>query len=195
MIAGLLQVWNLTKTTSDYAGAMAHEREDATRRLYAGVMAVGGTLMELGGLALEKMGVRMFRNAPGLGSIKPATLMKVGGKALGIVGSIYVGIADFYRHKEEEQRGNQGLADLYYDSAILGSVALPIGILLLGKLGPLGWVVVFGLLVAFIIVTIRIEKEKDNKLQEWLSRCYFGAAPDKYPDAAFEQQQLELVFK
>jgi len=41
-----------------------------------------------------------------------------------------------------------------------------------------------------------IEKNKDNKLQEWLARCHFNMdATLRYLDFEFEQKQLELALK
>jgi hypothetical protein len=47
--------------------------------------------------------------------------------------------------------------------------------------------------VIWIGATLFIETSKDNKLQEWLSRCHFGVGADKYSDTDTQLQRYKLA--
>ena len=194
ILAGLLQVWNMTKTAADYSNAMSHEKPDAGRRFYAGCAAIAGTFTEQAGIALERLAPRMLKNAQGLWATRIPTALKVVGKGLGFVGAVVVGVADFLRGIEERRKGNSALAGLYFWSGALG-IGLGVLLLAMNFLGPIGWIIAACVCIAFIVVTVLIEKEKDNKIQEWLARCHFGLNVDKYATAAVEQKQLDLAFQ
>lgn len=194
ILAGLLQIWNMTKTAADYTNAMSHERPDAGRRFYAGCAAIGGTFTEQAGLALERLAPQMLKNAQGLWATGVPTALKVVGRGLGFVGAVAVGVADFFRSGEEEAKGNFGLAGLYFWSGVLG-IGLGFLLLVMNSIGPIGWIITACVCIAFIVVTVLIEKEKDNKIQEWLARCHFGLNADKYASAEVEQKQLDLALQ
>lgn len=194
ILAGLLQIWNMTKTAADYNNAMSHEMPDAGRRFYAGCAAIAGTFTELTGITLERLAPKVLKNAQGLWASRIPTALKVVGKGLGFVGAVVVGVADFLRGSEEYQKGNKGLAALYYLSSGLG-VVLGGLLLYMGSLGPVGWIIAACVCIAFIVVTVLIEKEKDNKIQEWLARCHFGMNADRYASAEMEQKHLDLAFQ
>ena len=46
-------------------------------------------------------------------------------------------------------------------------------------------------MIALLLVTLYIETNKDNPVQEWLSRCQFGLRSDKYLDTATHVQQYK----
>ena len=50
-----------------------------------------------------------------------------------------------------------------------------------------------GALQIWLGATLFIELSKDNKRQEWLSRCHFGTGADKYPDAQTHIEQYKLA--
>jgi hypothetical protein len=58
------------------------------------------------------------------------------------------------------------------------------------------WWVVVVVVAVFIIATL-IQMKKDNDLQEWLYRCWFGRAPksEKYLDLETEMTALQVVGK
>lgn len=77
-------------------------------------------------------------------------------------------------------------------SAILGSGAATLmffsSFIALSWAGPVAWLMI-GLLIA---VAVLIEFLKDNKIQEWLKRCWWGNGPDaKYSDIEAEMAQLK----
>ena len=194
ILAGLLQIYNMTKTAADYRNAMTHEATDAGWRFAAGCAALAGTFSEQTGIALERLAPKVLKNAQGLWATKIPTGLKVLGKGLGFVGAVVVGVMDFLRGREEEQKDNSALADLYYASSALGGF---LGILLLcmNLLGPIGWIVTACVCLAFIVVTVLIEEKKENGIQGWLARCCFGLNSERYATADVEQKQLELIFQ
>ena len=60
-------------------------------------------------------------------------------------------------------------------------------------LGMLGWWVIGIVFIAFLLVTFFIEANKDNKLQDWLSRCHFGLGSEKYDSAELQVEQYKLA--
>ena len=76
---------------------------------------------------------------------------------------------DFAKAWENKEQKNYSMATLYGGSAILG-LAITAGFFF-------AWAapIMIILVAAFVIVAILIELLKDNKLMEWLKRCYWGS--------------------
>jgi hypothetical protein len=200
ILTGLLQLANWTKLQTDWKDAMKQDKQDATVRLGAGITAIAGTMTELSGLVLEKLPRFVPRMGEGVRLLEmSANGLKVTGRTLGLVGAVVVAVMDGVRAVDEYKRGDYGMMELYVFSAVAGGAlgielyALAGGVIFMAT--PPGILLLVATLVAFIVITVAIEKNKDNKLQEWLSRCLWGSASDKYGDMVLEQQQLELAFK
>ena len=58
---------------------------------------------------------------------------------------------------------------------------------------PFGWLIVGLAVIALLLVTLYIETHKDNKVQEWLMRCHFGARTNKYATHTEEAEQFKLA--
>lgn len=195
ILSGLLQLANWTKLQNDWKEAMAQDKTDAAVRLGAGIAAIAGTMAEVSGHALQKLPEFFPRMGEGMRRlVGVGKALQFSGRILGLVGAVVVAVMDGVKGFEEYQRGEYGMMKLYFASAVTGTV---LGYLLFisASLGPVGIVVLVVTLIAFIVITVLIEKNKDNKLQEWLSRCLWGTAADKYNDIAFEEQQLAAAFK
>ncbi|MCD7099527.1 hypothetical protein [Stenotrophomonas sp. MMGLT7] len=69
------------------------------------------------------------------------------------------------------------------------------GVALLGGAAATGVGIVLVALVVVIAVFIGIFK--DNKLQDWMERCYFGKFParDRYSDSEKELKELDLALE
>lgn len=194
MLGGLLQAYNFTKLVADYQNAMSHEGREPLQRLAAGVMAISGTLVEAMGNGLQTVAGTRLRNAMGLGASTVPDTLKLWGRRLGFAAGAFVGVLDVMKGIEEGASGDRsGLSMYYFVSGGLG-FGISAAFYFSSLLGPIGWVVTIVALLALFVITAVIEKNKDNKLQEWLSRCYFGKGTDKYPDGETEQKQYELVF-
>ena len=90
--------------------------------------------------------------------------------------------------REEDAKGNSGIADLYYASAALGiTSAVMLGFF---AFNPFTLLVV----IAFCIVAYYLETRKDNAVQSWLGNCIFGkVGPTTYdltPDREMRDYQL-----
>jgi hypothetical protein len=190
---GIVQAINFTKLWKDYTEAMSHDKTEARNRLGAGVLAITGSFGEAAGLGLLKMQEAKLANAPGLKAARFPAALRFGGRVLGLGAGIFVATLDAMKAVDEKYKGDYGLAIAYATSATLGA-GLAITFFFASWLGPIGWFIVGIALLALLLVTLFIEKNKDNKLQEWLARCHFGSDADKYSDAETEQAQLKLAF-
>lgn len=182
IVGGLLQYAALTKLVEDDDKAMQHEARDAMWRLRAGVVALGGTLTELTGMAVQKVAVVVPKAARGLGFV--ANALKYAGQTAGMLGALVVAWFDWQKGDEAASEGQHGLKWIYRGSAALGvgaALALLFGAPILGTV----------LVVLLITITLLIEMIKDNKLHDWLERCYWGNGPgERYGSAEVELAEL-----
>lgn len=186
LITAVLQYEMMQSLIEDDVKAMAHQKNETSARMVAGVMAVGGTIAELTGQGIEKMAVRIPRFARGTAQTIGKWAGRIG-RGLGIGGALIMAWWDGESAFENYRGGNTGLAIAYGSSAVLGLAAT--GALLLGWTGV--GLILIGLLIG---VTIVIEHFKDNDVQEWLERCVWGKgdAP-KYATADDAMRELELA--
>ncbi len=197
VLGGMLMALNFTKLLDDVEKGMSHELGEAKAKLAAGKIAVGGFVAEQLGNQLEKLGEARLRNAMGrLGAATPRAL-QILGRFAGFGVGIFLGIWDVSKGFDERANGNpNGLANLYF---ISGTVGIGIAATMLGvsmgwiAIGPIGWAVLALAFVIWLGATLFIETTKDNKLQEWLSRCHFGLGSEKYPDVSTHIKQYELA--
>ena len=196
VLTGILMVWNYTKLLSDVENGMSHEKTEAIAKLMAGRVAIGGFVAEQLGNGLEKLGETRLRNMMGrVGAYVPRAL-QVLGRFAGFGVGMFLGLWDIGKGFEEDKKGNTGLSNAYFVSGAAGifvagaMFAVAMGWILLG---PIGWIVVAIGVLIWLLATLFIETNKDNSLQEWLSRCHFGNGTDKYPDTAAHVEQYKLA--
>jgi hypothetical protein len=120
------------------------------------------------------------------------------GKVVGIGAGLVMAGWDFIRGGQEIGEGNIGVGALYLGSAVGAAVA----ILAFSKLGA----AFFGaaatgvgivLVVLVIIIAVWIEIWKDNKIQDWLERCYYGKLYPAYynNNPALEMEELGVALR
>lgn len=192
---GALQMLNFTKLVSDYTGAMKQEQSEAQQRMWAGAASILGTFGEATGAGLEALGKVNLPNARGITMSKVPEALKFGGRWLGLLAGVFVAGLDLMQAAEAEAKGDFGLARAYFASAAFGA-GLAWAFFKAATLGPVAWFAV-GLVVLILLgVTWWIEKNKDNKIQEWLMRCHFGTKPpsEKYATQPEEAKELEAAF-
>ncbi|MGO1232350.1 MAG: hypothetical protein ACTMHG_01395 [Marinobacter sp.] len=197
VVAGILQCIALGKLADDLDNSMAHEENENQWRHRTGIAALAGTLAETVGKWSEKASQTGNRVALALERFVGKAL-RVVGKTLGIGTGVVMAVWDFRRGLQEFGEGNGWVGTLFIGSALGSSVAL---------VAFSGWgAVVFGstalatgvgivLVVLVIVVAILIEIFKDNKLQDWMERCYFGKFDklERYQSPEIELKELDLV--
>lgn len=192
-VIGLVQSYNIVKLVSDYQNQMKHEGNEPLARLATAGFAVLGSFGEASGLALQRMQeAGRLRNAMGLSLSKIGERLVTFGKRLGLITGLVVAGMDWMKADEEQSKGDVGLARAYRGVAVLGG-GLAVAFFYSFALGPVGWLIVGVALIALLVMTLWIEKNKDNKVQEWLARCHFGAKPE-YKTEAEHVKELERAF-
>jgi len=191
--SGIFQIIGMTKLVKDFTSAMSHEKWDAGARLFAGSLGLAGTFADGVSLILESMPARSI-SLGALGvreSTVLAKFLEVWGRRLGIAAAVVNGLWDAGKAIQEKLSGHNDMERLYIASALSGTGS---AIILCTKLLPcpawVGWL----LLGIFIGVNVWIDHKKNNRVKEWLKRCYWGIGPEQYPNLDFESHELELVF-
>lgn len=193
-VIGLVQAYNMVKLVDDYNNAMKHEGKEPLARLATAGFAILGSFGEAAGLTLQAMQeAGKLRNAPGRFSTAAPKMLVQAGRHLGLVTGLVVAGMDAMKAVDSDKQGDRGLAIAYGASAFLGGT-LAIAFFISGSIPFIGWIIVGLAVIALLVVTLWIEKNKDNPVQEWLRRCHWGTNPDKYKDHAEEAEQLKLAF-
>lgn len=188
LVTGLFQALSLAKLFSDEERSLKHDKQDAGGRLNAGIAAIVGTTTEAISYALAGRATSL-QFGQGLATMS-ATVLKWSGRAVGLVGGLYVAVLDVNKASEARRDGRKGLAVLYYSSAVVGA-SLSFALIATSWLTALA-VPIIGVLVLLLVgIGIWIEYLKDNPVQDWLERCPWGIrASERYADLATLQDQL-----
>ncbi|MDR5894400.1 T6SS effector BTH_I2691 family protein, partial [Halomonas mongoliensis] len=194
VVAGILQIIALGKLADDLANSLEHEKNENRWRYHAGIAGLVGLLSETVGRWSESASQAGSR----LGRFIERYLgrfLRFVGRGLGIgVGGV-MAIWDGVRGWKELKEGN-AVGWLYFAS--MGSML--IATLAFTKLGAM----IFGaastgvgiiLVVLVIVIAVLIEVFKDNKVQDWMERCYFGKfeEDERYQNPELEVHELELA--
>ena len=103
---------------------------------------------------------------------------------------------DGIRGWQEIQEGNGWVGALFITSGITSLVAMAaftkFGALIFGASATGVGII---LVVLVIAIAVLIEIFKDNKIQDWMERCYFGSfdKDERYHDPKRELSELELA--
>lgn len=193
LVTGIFQALSLTKLFADEEKSLKNDKQDALGRLHAGIAALAGTTSEAISHALAG-GALSLRFGQGF-TTSAATVLKWSGRAVGLVGGLFVAVLDVNKAAEARREGNKGLAILYYSSAAIGA-GLSVALFATQWLAALA-VPIIGVLVLLIVgIGIWIEYVKDNPVQDWLERCPWGVIEsERYPNLAILQDQLNKALK
>lgn len=93
----------------------------------------------------------------------------------------------------EHKKGDMGLFVGYTTVGLLGA-GLAIAFFISSSVPFIGWIVVGLAVISLFVLAAWIERNKDNKVQEWLKRCHFGTHADKYQTEAEEVAELKKAF-
>lgn len=196
-LTAIMQTVALGKLADDVDKSMIHERDENRWRMRAGVTALIGTTSELIESWAKNASIVGSRYARAI----PASLAKVlgfVGRGLGMGAGAIMAFWDGRRAIQEYQEGNKGVATLYWISAVLGLGAMfafsSWGGSIIGSFGIGLSATGVGVILVFIAIFIAvcIEFNKDDKLQDWLERSYFGKFAESERYGSFEKQMEEL---
>lgn len=195
VLSGILMLWNYTKLLEDVENGMSHEQAEAASKLMAGKIAIAGFVAEHMGNGLEKLGEARLKNMMGRASAYAPRALQWFGRFAGFGVGVFLGLWDLSKWWDERAKGDpSGIAGAYFVSGAAG-IGVATTMLFVGMgwvaLGPIGWVVLAIGVLIWLVAIFFVESNKDNKLQEWLSRCYFGAGSDKYPDITTHVDQYK----
>ncbi|NWO57138.1 hypothetical protein DEJ73_12835 [Chromohalobacter salexigens] len=195
VVAGILQCIALGKLADDLSNSMAHEKNENRWRYHTGITALAGTLAETVGKWSESASQAGSRLGQAIERYA-GRFMRFVGRGVGIGAGVVMAVWDGIRGWKEIQEGNGWVGALFLTSGITSFVAM----VAFTKLGAL----IFGasatgvgivLVVLVIAIAVLIEIFKDNKIQDWMERCYFGEfeKSERYHDPKRELSELELA--
>ena len=196
VVTGILQCIALGKLADDLANSMAHEENENRWRHHTGIAALAGTLAETVGKWSEKASQAGSRLGQAIERYVGRFLRFVG-RGIGIGTGIVMAIWDGIRGWQEIQEGNGWVGGLFFASGASSLIAMGMfagwfGTAVAG-LSTTGIGIV--LVVLVIAIAVLIEIFKDNKIQDWMERCYFGKfnKSDRYHEPKRELNELELA--
>ncbi len=184
--ASLLSSLALSQLYRDATTGMRHQRAESWVRFATTATASIAGAVEAAGTALDNMkdvSPRYARHTRLFG------LMKVGGKAVGVVAGVVLAIVDAIRSAQEFIDGNYAIGSVYLISAGAGFVltcAIIAGSVFIG-------VIAFAALVLASVLMLWLE---DTAGHEWLGRCLWGNLErDKYLDLEIEMKEYEVAMR
>ena len=184
--ASLLSSMALFQLYRDATTGMRHQRVESWTRFATTATASVAGAVEAAGTALDNMkdvSPRYARHTRLFG------LMKVGGKAVGVVAGVALAFVDAIRSVREFIDGNYAIGSAYLVSAGAGLVlawAIVASAVFIG-------VVAF---VALVLASVFILWLEDTAGHEWLSRCLWGSLErDKYLDLEVEMREYEIAMR
>lgn len=194
VITALVQLICFTKIVEDEEKSLAHEKADATARLYAGITAILASTADAVGSVVENRPLAGLRLGQGMAS-SYSKLWQIGGKIAGIGAGLCIAVLDGIKALDADAQNQVGLAWLYRGSAAIG-VCLTLALAFPAALGFAAIPVIGTLIVLAIVVALIIDQVKDNPIQDWMERCPWGILKEKrYADMATEQAELMKALK
>jgi hypothetical protein len=140
-------------------------------------------LLKLGHHARDASLIRRFTV---LGRRLVGGTLRLVAKWFAVVGSVITAFADFWDAYEEYGRGNYALMIVYIASGVTALV----GALLLASATGIGFVAGCILLSAALAISTAISIFKDDKLQDYLGKCAFGAEKTRAANWTLEKDGI-----
>ncbi|TDY24578.1 hypothetical protein B0G81_5017 [Paraburkholderia sp. BL6665CI2N2] len=117
--------------------------------------------------------------------LKWGTVMEIAFRVVGAVAGLVGAWYDFQQFKTERESGHAGLASLYFASAVTN-------VLLCLAMIAGATVLIFALMVVLVVIGLLIAWKKHREIEEWLSKCIFGTATEKFSELD-ERKQFEAL--
>lgn len=191
-IGALLQAASLFKLFGDQKKALTNEKFDASNRLALGLVSLAATVGDTVGTFINMKAVQAMGTSVG---VTRGVYLAWGGKAIGMGASIIMAGFDARKFGESKAEGQEGMMWLYGSSAVFG-VTLSVAMLCTSLLGGAAIPIIGVLIVIVIVISIAIEYNKDDPLQDWLERCPWGImSTARYPDFATQHAELTKAMK
>ncbi|MBY4897509.1 T6SS effector BTH_I2691 family protein [Cupriavidus sp. AU9028] len=187
-VASVLDIVLLIKLWSDTGDTMDHKAADTWGRVLGGVVGVAGGIIELMAKYAKARVTFGLRFGRALDASLAKMLENVGRRATA-VGGVIVAVLDLNQARLEFSEGNMVVGGLYVLSAAAG-------LLMVWAVytAATGWGIL--LAVAMFVIAGLIAWLADDKIQDWLERCYWGSlADERYADTESEMEQLKLATK
>jgi hypothetical protein len=159
--------------------------------IVAGITGTLSAVAKTGEMATKLMLTQLGKAA----SDRWIAIFRGAAKWLGSPGAVITGVFSIIGLVEAGAKGQVGLAIAYFGSAVLSGVAL----WMIWTTATLSLPFIAAVVVATVVVTLLINFLKDDEIQEWLGKCFYGTAPvkDKFGQgttgAIFEQRALEAL--
>ncbi|OWT69130.1 MULTISPECIES: T6SS effector BTH_I2691 family protein [unclassified Achromobacter] len=166
----VFQVVAVYKMWKDMQNPMDHEKPDVSYKFIAGMISTAGAAAETLGnglMGVEKLSAQ--RLGANLGVDLAGNAIRIAGKGTGIVMGLVFAYFDFKTGLQQfnvERNGMMG--GLYMASAVLS----------VGLIAATLWgtaIVGIFLAAALLVIVLVIAWKSDNKIQEWLKRCFWGS--------------------
>lgn len=197
IVGVLLNLWSMKALAKAMDESTRHNRKENRWRYSAGILGVVGALSDGLHRALEGAREAGSRLATRINRLY-LRVLEVMGRALGFAAALIFSIWDGINAWDEIGVGNYGMAILYGVSAVGSVVAFAA---LAGWFGPLIFglsATGVGLVIAAIVVVVAviIALCKDDKLEAWMRRCWFGtAAAGRYGTQVEEIAELNALLE
>ncbi|WP_454691361.1 T6SS effector BTH_I2691 family protein [Achromobacter aloeverae] len=177
-------MWKLWK---DMQAGMDHEKGDASWKFVVGIASTGGSMAEVLGNAMAGRSALGMRLGSGLAVETSGKLLAEFGGRVGIVTGLIMAFFDLKSAKDQFTTERNGLMGGLY----VASAALSIAVL--WAFAAAATVVGIVLTVALVLVTILLAIFQDNKIQEWLKRCYWGKFQGRSGTDYYYTLQMEMA--
>lgn len=197
IVGVLLSVWSLKSLAKELDESSEKSRTENGWRYSAAILGVVAAVSEGLHTALENGRQAGSRLAVRIGETW-SRFLRITGRALGFAAAVIFAVWDGINAWKEIKTGNYGMAALY---AISGASSIAAFAALAGWFGPL----IFGLsatgvgilLAAIaILVAALIMYFKDDSLEAWMRRCWFGTAGgERFGSQEEEMTELDALLK
>lgn len=200
VISLILQGFAIAQMSGKLDEQMAHQGTENTWRLGASWI---GIFAGVGGLIDDIVQKGIIAGSTRLAQMARSSWLRITSKAsktLGIIGTAISSFFDFSNAYQETVKGNITASILYLLSGTLGLGAAVVftswGASLLGLSAIAATSIGLILITMSIFIGLMIDHFKNNSLQDWIERCFFGIIEEeKYKSLDIELEQLKVAIK